>query len=339
MIQVSGAGELSRDTWILFIAVALVGNLIFVSLVISKVNLRFKDPSMTFAQILYSGFWGLIGVLSLYEARALVLMLYFPSFMFGSLKLSRLQYIRLAFSLSSLLAAGIIYEYHYLRPDMNLSFQILLWVSFSLLLVWFALFGSYINVTRRNLRLANVELEQAKSELSATSRELKQASESDYLTGILNRRAFYDIVDKEISHGEGPYTIILQDVDHFKQINDEFGHATGDEVLIEIVKLVQQNLGPNDVFVRWGGEEFLILLRGYSFEDATATAEKIRSDFEQCLLEGNQQKIAVTLSQGLCQVESLDNFPQIIHQADKLLYQAKALGRNRIESSLGDSTF
>ncbi len=151
LIGWSGIDDISRESWIALILVALVGNLIFLALFLSNLNLKLPDHSMTRLQIIYSAAWGVIGVLAAPNARALVLMLYLPSFMFGSLRLARREYLELVMIISAILACSLVAEYWYIRPDMNVAYEIVLWFCFTMILIWLALFGSYVYGTKQSL--------------------------------------------------------------------------------------------------------------------------------------------------------------------------------------------
>ncbi len=120
----------------------------------------------------------------------------------------------------------------------------------------------------------------------------------------------------------------MADVDHFKRINDEYGHITGDEVLVSVASILQENIRDLDYCFRWGGEEFIILLTGTEFEGAVIFAEKIRKAIESCTLF---TAVPVTVSIGVASYREGWNQDLWIRSADLAMYQAKKLGRNRVE--------
>ncbi|HUV06995.1 MAG TPA: GGDEF domain-containing protein, partial [Spirochaetia bacterium] len=148
-----------------------------------------------------------------------------------------------------------------------------------------------------------------------------------------NRQMFREVFNKELS-GRVRYkralSLIMFDIDHFKHVNDTHGHATGDYVLKEVCSLVRQNLRGSDYFVRWGGEEFLILLTDTDRQNACKVAESLRSK----LASHNFERAGrVTCSFGVCEIDGGGNtMDQVIERADELLYKAKSQGRNRVES-------
>lgn len=128
-------------------------------------------------------------------------------------------------------------------------------------------------------------LVKTREELIAANAELEKISVQDKLTGLFNRRKLADVLDHEIlrlNRFGGDGSLIMADIDHFKRINDEHGHITGDEVLVRVASILQENIRDLDFCFRWGGEEFIMLLTGTEFEGAMIFAEKIRKAIESC---------------------------------------------------------
>lgn len=167
--------------------------------------------------------------------------------------------------------------------------------------------------------------------------KLETATLSDSLTGLLNRRGFYQRLEYErarFRRNHRPFSILILDIDHFKKINDSFGHNTGDYVLKELSRKLKANTREMDTVCRWGGEEFLVLLVESEISGARLYAEKLRSSIESMSLEFDGHKISITSSFGVCEIETPDsNIEKYIKLADDRLYQAKSQGRNRVVSS------
>ncbi|MCC5811916.1 MAG: diguanylate cyclase [Ectothiorhodospiraceae bacterium] len=160
-------------------------------------------------------------------------------------------------------------------------------------------------------------------------RELERQAGHDSLTGLLNRRRFEEIMAKELrraSRYRGTFTVILFDVDHFKAINDGFGHDVGDRVLQQLAATVREHTRDSDSFGRWGGEEFMLLLPETGPEDAWKVAESIRRSVEQARFDGPGR---VTLSVGVSSHTRGDTLSTLLKRADHALYRAKEMGRNR----------
>lgn len=168
-----------------------------------------------------------------------------------------------------------------------------------------------------------------KKNLSKTDRLYKRATH-DSLTGIFNRSYFKDKFSTELIENcknGSVFSIVLFDIDYFKQINDEYGHQKGDEALIGITKLVSKLIRKSDLFFRWGGEEFLILLPGARMEEATRVSEKIRREIEKLKIKGIRK---LTASFGVTQCKVDDNQESMFKRVDNSLYLAKLTGRNKV---------
>lgn len=163
--------------------------------------------------------------------------------------------------------------------------------------------------------------------------QLKQLATTDTLTGICNRRRFDEVLESEIDRVRrlsSPLTLILFDIDHFKRINDTFGHQAGDRVLIQLAVTVSEAIRTIDLFARWGGEEFIVLLPGSDLHAGRLLAEKLRSTLENTSFADVGQ---VTCSFGVAEFTSADNADTLMKKVDRCLYHAKSAGRNRVETT------
>ncbi len=160
----------------------------------------------------------------------------------------------------------------------------------------------------------------------------KTAALVDPLTGIANRRAFLENAAQLAKGGDTKQTVmLLADLDHFKSINDRFGHAVGDHVLQVFTQNVNAALGPNDLFGRLGGEEFAIVLTGAGRESGVAIAERIRISFEEGASDVDGRPVGGTVSVGMAICDGAFDVAALLAQADEALYCAKERGRNRVE--------
>jgi diguanylate cyclase (GGDEF)-like protein len=163
----------------------------------------------------------------------------------------------------------------------------------------------------------------------------KDAASTDQLTGAPNRRGFLaaaELLLQRQAQKNEPVSALLFDLDHFKRINDRFGHAAGDEALVLFAKVTAANLRASDVFGRFGGEEFAAFLPG-NLADATVAAERIRMAFQVAGVNVGGKPLAATVSIGAaCSLQGAD-VSKLLSSADAALYRAKANGRNRIEGS------
>lgn len=167
-------------------------------------------------------------------------------------------------------------------------------------------------------------------------RQLRLAAFSDYLTGLRNRRHFFDEgparVASCLERGE-PCSMAMLDIDHFKQLNDTYGHEIGDRVLKAVATRLSSLVEDGDyLLARLGGEEFGILLTGMDCEDASAFCETVRRCVAELRVALDDTDIAVTASIGVAEVAGLENFSNYLNAADQFLYLAKRYGRNRVYS-------
>ncbi|SFM31161.1 diguanylate cyclase (GGDEF) domain-containing protein [Nitrosomonas nitrosa] len=168
-----------------------------------------------------------------------------------------------------------------------------------------------------------------------TEEEIRLLATTDSLTGITNRREFMRILESEMDRSRRygtPLSLIMYDLDYFKQVNDTYGHDIGDEVLKAVVRLVNEHIRGVDIDARWGGEEFLVLMPQSDLAAARNTAEKLR----QAIAQHSFKKVgAVTGSFGVTSFIPQDNASSLLKRVDDALYQAKERGRNRTEALVG----
>ena len=157
---------------------------------------------------------------------------------------------------------------------------------------------------------------------------LKRLAVFDKLTGVLNRRGIEESLASESARRRDIALLVL-DVDHFKRINDTYGHDTGDLVLQRVAAVISENTREKDLVGRWGGEEFLVACIDCAPQHAAIVAEKIRQRIEATFF-GSRQHIAVTISTGVTMLRGDDSFPSAFSRADAALYRAKSTGRNCI---------
>lgn len=214
------------------------------------------------------------------------------------------------------------------------------------------LISDHINSMNRRISLRDEELHEARlhlehrvvertADLQQQIEARKQAEKklialasTDPLTQVLNRRAFDEqaLTEIERAHRHNrPLALILLDIDHFKKVNDRYGHKYGDQVLVDIAKLIQPCLRTTDYLCRHGGEEFIVLLPETRPEQAVQLAERLREEIENCQIFSDQQHFSVTASFGVSTWERHESDIQsATHRADNAMYEAKRLGRNRV---------
>jgi len=160
---------------------------------------------------------------------------------------------------------------------------------------------------------------------------LAEAAATDTMTHLLNRRGMLEVLDhaaEQARRQRGAFAVIIGDIDHFKRINDQYGHQVGDQVLIAIGRRFKNSLGHSDAAARWGGEEFLLLWPGLTVTEAENRANLLRESIGNGpIFAGGPQ---VTVSFGIAEFTGLDTVERCVNRADKALYRAKQEGRNRV---------
>ena len=186
-------------------------------------------------------------------------------------------------------------------------------------------------------RKTHAEVMYLNEHLLETTEKLKEAARTDTLTGLSNRRDLYEKIEYEqikLNRHPDCYSIIIADIDHFKKINDTYGHDCGDEVLKKIASIIRENTRKEDTACRWGGEEFFLLLPSTGQAGCLAAAEKLRDKIEKTVFKYKEIELNLTVSIGIetcCAEKDVDDY---IKLADRKLYIAKQQGRNRVVSDL-----
>jgi len=172
-------------------------------------------------------------------------------------------------------------------------------------------------------------------ELLRKDAELERLAITDPLTGLYNRRFFQSRLAMEIERAKRygrVLSLVMLDVDNFKEINDQRGHPFGDHVLVEVGKILRGNVRASDIVCRYGGEEFAVLLPETPLEQASLAAEKLRTCLKESFQEGDDP-VALTVSLGVasCPSPGVADENDLVRRADAALYEAKGLGRDRVE--------
>lgn len=176
-------------------------------------------------------------------------------------------------------------------------------------------------------------LEATTEDLNETIAELQQLAERDQLTGLYNRRRMDEIIASRMSHSrrrsDRSLALLMYDIDHFKHVNDTYGHDVGDEVLKELTRRVKATVRDEDVVGRWGGEEFLVLVSNVTLDQAISLAERIRARIER---EPFEKVGTITISLGVTGVLESDTTTSLFARVDDALYEAKNAGRNCVKA-------
>jgi diguanylate cyclase (GGDEF)-like protein len=268
----------------------------------------------------------------MYEAervRAVLLVVYLMPFVFGVFRLDRLRLLLLVL-LVLLAYAGMVLISAYRKPVyVDAATEVTLFVVLGTVLPWIATMGGYIHSVRTRLNLSNRGLQLALE-------KVQEISIHDELTGMYNRRYLIEALRLEkvrFDRSGSQFSVCLLDIDHFKKINDDFGHAAGDAVLQDFATLAHAALRAGDMCGRFGGEEFMLLLPQTGAASAAVIAERLRIALEQRDVSGSRSPMRITATIGIATNSSGEDVARTVERADSAMYRGKALGRNRVVSS------
>ncbi|MEO1830228.1 MAG: diguanylate cyclase [Pseudomonas sp.] len=176
-----------------------------------------------------------------------------------------------------------------------------------------------------------------KRQLESANTKLQELALRDGLTGLLNRRYWESCLEREFARHQrydNPVSLVIFDIDHFKRVNDTYGHQTGDEVIRETARITSQLVRETDFAGRYGGEEFVVLLPGTTLDGAAQFAERLRSSIERQQLDYQGSPLTFTISLGVATLtDDMAGYLTLLERADKALYQSKEGGRNQVTLS------
>lgn len=190
-----------------------------------------------------------------------------------------------------------------------------------------------IRAQQKALALQNDELLKKNVLVTEQAKKLELLATKDFLTGLSNRRDFLERAgqeEKRFKRIGRPFSLILLDIDHFKKVNDTFGHACGDKVLINVSRTLEDSLRAQDILARWGGEEFICLLPETGGDGVKSAAEKIRTDLKSHGHACSDGDVSITVTLGVCVYDGSCTIAECIRRADDALYKGKNRGRNQV---------
>ncbi|MEW9897337.1 diguanylate cyclase [Chitinivorax sp. PXF-14] len=294
------------------------------------INKRASDPSLTFAQIGVAIPLIMFCVIYGGAVRGAFLVTAFIALVFGCYKLARKQLVWLSVFAVAILTMAMPLIARVDGPSFNLPLEVAHYLVFATFLPFLSVLAGSISAMRRQLAEKNVQLAQALHTIS-------EMATHDELTGLYNRRYIMEVLRHEknrTDRGGGGFCVCILDIDHFKLINDTYGHSIGDEVLKTFASQTQSLLRSTDFFGRWGGEEFILMQPNTSLELGSICTERIRELLEHTHFPELGPDYVVTVSIGLVQYYLPESLNTTLERADHALYRAKRGGRNRTEVSV-----
>jgi len=308
------------------LAILWVVNLIILGVLRSGLNLRFKDPSLTMVQIIWAIFCVIYITYYLNEARAGALMIGLLVMNFGAFRLTLTQLISVAvYAIAGyMLVVYLFYVYH---PEaFGLQVELFVLSGFAAALLGTTLVGHEMYVLRETLRDRNRELETALEKVNLLA-------VTDELTNAHNRRYIDDVLERQVAlahRGHYRFSICFFDLDHFKNINDTYGHAAGDKILVEVVKIATAAIRTGDYLARYGGEEFIIIFSATAADRAATVSERIRRTIADTEFDALGPDTGATSSFGVTEYRAPETVKDLLARADEAMYAAKESGRNTV---------
>jgi len=190
-----------------------------------------------------------------------------------------------------------------------------------------------LKCSREDLEIAYRKLEKINEALLDSQKKLELAAKTDYLTELSNRRDIIEKIENEKIRTERsgkPFSLILCDIDNFKDFNDQYGHDCGDFVLVTVAETMRSRIRKQDSVARWGGEEFLLLLPETDMNGGGILAEAIRKTISDTVCEYDEHRFGITMTFGVSLFSHPMNIDQCVKMADDALYRGKRLGKNRV---------
>ena len=322
----NGLFSIDEKTFIAILVFFWCGVFIHTVIIRSGLNKKYDDPSLTIPQMVWGTFFLLAITYLLNEWRSLILMAYFGMLSFGFFKLKFREFLSVA--LMAILGYGIIILYIYIYEPERISIKMELaqLLAFSCTISVMLYTGSAIHRLRDRTKKQYEALQEA-LEIN------KKLATTDDLTGLYNRRYFMEKLSQQKALSErndSDFVICFCDLDHFKHINDTFGHQCGDVVLQKFSEILMASIREVDYAARFGGEEFVCLLVNTDIENAKKVTERIRSSLENYNFSDIAPQLFATVSIGISNFKQFNTLQETLVSADHRMYRAKHLGRNRV---------
>lgn len=304
---------------------------------------RWSDAAFTFAQIFVVQMSVILAMSYMnYVQQAAMVMVTFLGLSFGVFSLSRLYFM--ALSCIPLAAFAYFIALHVINDTLGegvtINIAILQWLAMLLLFIFCSTVANYLTVlrirskkNRKQLIIQKEDLEIAHRELVSMLRQTEEKASKDELTGLYNRRQFSEVWHTQVSvalASNAPLGFLIMDIDHFKPVNDTYGHLAGDEVLRAFNKIQEHCLRKTDFIARYGGEEFVVLLPDASEKTLLEIGERIRRFVEGLVFDDIEKGFHITVSIGATHYMDREIPENTIKRADNNLYQAKNSGRNQL---------
>ena len=308
-------------------AASVAGMLALVIVIRSGLNKHLADPSLTIPQMLYAVLCAAWAYSFAGGAHMVVGLIVTVILMFGMFGLSSRQIVWVGIYMLAIFGLVMGLSSQRNPNEYPLGGEVTYFIMLCVMV-------SGVGVLTMRLHRIRDRLRRQKVELEAALAHIHRLATHDELTGLVNRRHMQELLENErmrLDRTEQDWCVALIDLDHFKSVNDAYGHAVGDEVLRALSRHAHTLIRRTDVLARWGGEEFVLLLPNTPLAMATTSLDRLREHFHANPLVLQGMALPVSFSAGLTEHLRGETVAQTLERADKLCYQAKTLGRNRVE--------
>lgn len=330
LVLFAAIGTISFRVPLYIFLYSLAANGLYLGLIYSGYSRRFRDPFMTQVGVAFGVGANLFAMVLAPEIAYLFIINLFIPLAFAALRFTRREFLFAGLLLALVLGALFVHGRLALPSLPHGQAELLLvWIAISIAIVRFLVIQTEIARLGNKLREKNEALQ------IATLRLAEQASRDD-LTGLCNRREFMRLLQQEISRSQRSGTsfcVVLLDIDHFKLVNDRFGHAIGDRVLVAVAQIHRNSVRESDVCARYGGEEFTVLALSNDLDGVVAMIERLRRNVEQYDWSAIEPDLRLTVSAGIAKWREGESQTDLLRRADDAMYKAKDGGRNRVQVS------
>ena len=318
--------SIDEKTFISILVFFWVGVFFHTLIIRSGLNKKFADPSLTIPQMVWGTFFLLTITYLLNEWRSLILMAYFGMLSFGFFKLKFREFLSVAMLAILGYALIILYIFLYEPERISINLELAQLLAFTCTIAVMLYTGSAIHRLRERTKKQYVALQEA-LEIN------KKLATTDDLTGLYNRRYFMEKLAQQKALSErddSDFVLCFCDLDHFKHINDTFGHQCGDVVLQKFSEILSASIREIDYAARFGGEEFVCLLVNTDIENAIKVTERIRYSLENYNFNDIAPSLHATVSIGMSNFKQFNTLQETLMSADNRMYRAKKMGRNKV---------
>ena len=315
----------------LVVFIYLAGHVATIWLIGTNRVMDYTDPSMTLPVMAWVILYMSVLMYLAPELRGVMVLGYLNIMPFGVFRLSGRGFVGISLFTVVSYSLVIFFTHHTGTGLLVPQFEMVIGVALLTSLLVYASIGREFSILRKAYGEKNSELRRALA-------RIEELAVTDELTGLNNRRYLLKTLEKQRAlaiRQDIPFVVAFIDIDHFKEVNDDYGHRIGDQVLAELAHLLRVSVREVDLAARYGGEEFVLLLSGLNLEAAQGVLERIRMSVE--LHRFSEAELTQTVSIGVAQYHPDEDTEEVLNRADRMLYEAKRDGRNlvRLEHRVG----